>query len=210
MNLRIFDVLVEGSLVLNDFDIFRDAPGKNIPEVTTSNVFVTDGTITIDFVNVTGDPSINGIEIIYTGGGVVPSAPAVIAPTKTPTKVPTKVPSTSPTKVPSIAPDTAPVAAPTPTSDVVVSRINCGSTTSVTMNNVTWSPDQYFASGRTYVAGICTNATAANSIYCSSRYFQISRGTPFRYNIPVPYNNTSYQVLLHFAEQVRGCLQFRY
>ena len=110
MNRRIFDVLVEGSIVLDDFDIFREAPGKNIPKVVTTNAFVTDGTITIDFVNVMGDPTINGIEIIHTGGSVAPSAPTVSAPTTIPTKIPTKTPTKSPTNIPTNTPlATAPV-----------------------------------------------------------------------------------------------------
>jgi hypothetical protein len=186
INLRIFDVLVEGSLVLNDFDIFRDAPGKNIPEVATSNVFVTDGTITIDFVNVTGDPSINGIEIIYTGGGVVPSAPTVIAPTKTPTKVPTKVPSVAPAS---------------PQTGNVLYRINSGSSSQVIVppNNLVWDPDQFVVTGIPY--DNC-NSTAG-SIYCSGRYFQTAFGTPFRYDLPVTVSNRTYEVRLHFAEPVR-------
>jgi Malectin domain len=116
---------------------------------------------------------------------------------KSPTKVPTKVPSKSPTQVPV----SVPVVAPTPAAGVVLSRINCGSTVSVIMNNITWSADQYSSVGRTY--NTCGNTT--NSIYCTSRYFQTARGTPFRYNIPVPYNNATYQLRLHFAEQVRLC-----
>jgi Malectin domain len=81
-------------------------------------------------------------------------------------------------------------------------RINCGSTTPVTMNNVTWNRDEYAMSGALY--NTCGNTT--NSIYCSSRYFQTKKGTPFQYNIPVPFNNTSYQLRLHFAEYVRSCI----
>jgi Malectin domain len=80
-------------------------------------------------------------------------------------------------------------------------RINCGSTTPVTMNNVTWNHDENAMSGAPY--NTCGNTT--NSIYCSSRYFRTKKGTPFQYNIPVPVNNTSYQLRLHFAEYVRSC-----
>jgi hypothetical protein len=204
VNGRIFNVLVEGSMVLNNFDIFRDAPGRFVPEIITVNTFVTDGTITIDFIAVTGDPSINGIEIIYPTGNGIPLAPSVPTtvtktPTKAPTKAPTMTPTNAPTNVPTKIPTNIPVVAPTASLDIVLNRINCGSNTSVTMTNITWSADQYSSVGRPY--NTCGNIT--NSIYCTSRYFQLTRGTPFRYNIPVPYNNASYQVRLHFAEQVR-------
>ena len=168
--------------MLNDFDIFRDAPGKNVPEVATSNVFVTDGTITIDFANVIGDPSINGIEIIYTGGGVVPSAPAGIAPTKTPTKVPSVAPAS-------------------PQTGNVLYRINSGSSSQVIVppNNLVWDPDQFVVTGLPY--DNC-NSTAG-SIYCSGRYFQTAFGTPFRYDLPVAVSNRTYEVRLHFTEPVR-------
>jgi Malectin domain len=86
-------------------------------------------------------------------------------------------------------------------------RINCGSTTQVTdSNNAVWSADQYFiSSGK----GYNTCGTVTNNIYCTSRYFRAVNGVPFRYNIPVPASNASYQLRLHFAEQVSAtcCIQ---
>lgn len=87
---------------------------------------------------------------------------------------------------------------------LVTHRINCGATsnTLVTMNNVTWSKDMYALSGATSNRCSKTNTTT-NTIYCSSRYFRTSLGTPLRYNIPVPYNNALYVLKLHFNEHVR-------
>ena len=85
--------------------------------------------------------------------------------------------------------------------NLVVQRINCGATarTPVMMNKVSWSKDAYALSGA--LSNRCgTNIT--NSIYCSSRYFGALIGTPLRYSIPVPYNNTLYALRLHFNEQV--------
>lgn len=87
--------------------------------------------------------------------------------------------------------------------NVVTHRINCGSTsnTLVTMNGITWSKDMFALSGAT--SNRCTRSNITNSIYCSSRYFRTSLGTPLRYNIPVPYNNALYSLKLHFNEHVR-------
>jgi Malectin domain len=194
-NLRVFDIYVEGSLVVASLDIIRVAPWKTVPYIVTlSNTFVSDGTMTIDFTNEIGDPQINGIEILRASPPKTTpvTTPVITAP---PTRVLTKVPVPVPVKAPIPVPNPPFVNSTTPY------RINCGSTTPVTMNNVTWNRDEYATSGAPY--NTCGNTT--NSIYCSSRYFQTEKGTPFQYNIPVPFNNTSYQLRLHFAEYVRSC-----
>jgi hypothetical protein len=86
--------------------------------------------------------------------------------------------------------------------NIVTHRINCGSSsnTPVIMNNVSWTKDVYALSGAT--SNRCTANNVTNSIYCSSRYFSATIGTPLRYNIPVPTNNALYALRLHFYEQV--------
>ena len=86
--------------------------------------------------------------------------------------------------------------------NLVTHRINSGSTsnTLVTMNSVTWSKDTHALSGA--VSNRCAANNSTNSIYCSSRYFRTSIGTPLRYQIPVPYNNALYALRLHFNEHV--------
>jgi hypothetical protein len=248
-------VFVEGLLVIESLDIISIAPGKNVPYIVSlNNTFVTDGTITIDFKNKTGDPQINGIEILpqnyQTTAPVAapisipiksptkiptkfPTRPPTKSPTKvptkspskTPTKAPTNVPSKSPTKsptkvpsniptkiptkVPTKAPTAMPVPVPVPVTVTTLYRINCGSTSSavVMMNdNTTWNKDQYSVSGAVY--NTCTVNNISNSIYCSSRYFKTTKGTPFRYNLPIPYNNGTYQLRLHYAEQVNDTFDF--
>jgi hypothetical protein len=197
-NLRLFDIYVEGSLVINDLDIITVAPGKNVPYIVSlNNTFVNDGTMTIDFINLLNDPQINGIEILLGNNQNPPKSSPVTVPIpviKAPTKSPIIVP--VPTKVPASILQPVPATVPVGTT---LYRINCGSTTSAIMNKVTFHPDQYSLSGAMY--NTCGNTT--NNIYCTSRYFRTTKGTPFRYNFPVPYNNASYQLRLHFAEQVR-------
>jgi PA14 domain-containing protein/Big-like domain-containing protein/malectin (di-glucose binding ER protein)/ASPM-SPD-2-Hydin domain-containing protein len=59
---RIFDVSIEGTLVLNDFDVYA-AVGANKGVVKTFQV-TSDATLTIDFGHVTENPAIKGIEIL--------------------------------------------------------------------------------------------------------------------------------------------------
>jgi Malectin domain len=194
VNQRIFDVLVEGLLVIDNLDIIRDAPGKNVPLIVTVNPFVvTDGFATIDFTTGILEPSINGIEVIHVGTAItVPSAPI---------KAPTKAPVVLPVPVPVPVPVPTPVSTPITTPNNILYRINCGSANQVIVppNNVVWSPDQYVSSG--LPKNTCGNIT--NNIYCTSRYFQTANGAPFRYDLPVPVSNRTYEVRLHFAEQVR-------
>jgi hypothetical protein len=85
--------------------------------------------------------------------------------------------------------------------DLAIHRINCGSTKQVVVppNNVVWAPDQYSTPGKMYD----TCGTNTTSIYCTNRYFRTVDSAPHQYNLPVPTNNRTYTVRLHFAEQVR-------
>ena len=93
--------------------------------------------------------------------------------------------------------------------NIVTHRINSGTTAATTivrMNYVDWTRDLFSLSGAT--SNRCTQAGITNSIYCSSRYFRTSIGTPLRYNIPLPSNNALYTIRLHFNEHVRRVIHF--
>ena len=187
-------------MVLDNFDIIRDAPGKFTPKVITTNTYVTDGTITIDFTAVTSDPSLNGIEVIYTtGSGGAPSAPTVPIPVPTPAQLLVPVP--APIPAAPITLTNAPIVSPVSVTGNLLYRINSGSSSQVIVppNNLVWDPDQFVLTGLPF--NDCSNMTG--SIYCSGRSFQPAYGTPFRYDIPIPASNRTYQVKLHFAESVR-------
>ena len=87
------------------------------------------------------------------------------------------------------------------TAEDILHRINCGSTKQVIVppNNITWAPDKYSTAGLNY--NTCGNATT--SIYCTSRVFRSNDTTPHRYNLPIAVSNRTYEVRLHFAENVR-------
>jgi hypothetical protein len=140
--LREFDVYVEGSLVIDNIDIFRAAPGKDVPYIVTLNTFVTDGAITIEFVAGINDPQINAIEVLIAGAPkstpvAVPIAPPVTVPVKQPpVAVPIARPVTVPVKQPPVViyPTAAPLALPPNSQPVPVPPpgtfkdifINCG------------------------------------------------------------------------------------
>ena len=190
-NARIFDVYIEGALVVDNVDVYALAPGGNIPYIVAVPIFVKDTAITIDFVRNKQNPQINGIEVLYTG-----------APISAPVKAPVVAPITPPTKAPVLAPILPPANAPLPTTGGnIVHRINCGSTKQVVVppNNVVWTQDQYSSSGLSF--DTCGDVTT--SIHCTSRYFRTTDAAPHRYNLPVAVSNRMYTVRLHFAEQVR-------
>lgn len=61
---RVFDVLIEGQVVLNDFDQFAEAGGELIAITRTFNATVgQDGSLDIVFDHVTENPAVKGIEV---------------------------------------------------------------------------------------------------------------------------------------------------
>jgi N-acetylglucosamine-6-sulfatase len=58
---RVFDVAIEGSVVLNDYDVFADVGGNR--GVVKSFLVTSDANLDIDFLRVTQNPSVRAIEI---------------------------------------------------------------------------------------------------------------------------------------------------
>ncbi|HEY40913.1 MAG TPA: hypothetical protein G4O18_03535 [Dehalococcoidia bacterium] len=69
---RVFDVSIEGQLVLNDFDIYSEVGYSTALEKVFNNIFVQDGQLNIDFTTYIEQPEINGIEIFSTGANNAP------------------------------------------------------------------------------------------------------------------------------------------
>ncbi|BAY07354.1 malectin domain-containing carbohydrate-binding protein [Calothrix sp. NIES-2098] len=61
---RLFDVSAENQLLIDDFDIFAQAGGKNIALDKSFNVKVTDGTLNLDFLASADNAKLAAIEII--------------------------------------------------------------------------------------------------------------------------------------------------
>src|SRR5258706_421532 len=84
---RVFNVNINGSLALNKFDIFATAGGEYIAVVEQFSATADgSGTITIQFVTVTDNAQVNGIEVL-----------AGTSPTPTPTPTSTSTPTPTPT-----------------------------------------------------------------------------------------------------------------
>jgi len=60
---RVFDVNIEGTLVLDNLDIFSEA-GATTALVKTLPVTVTDGQVTIDFIHGIENPMVSAIEVV--------------------------------------------------------------------------------------------------------------------------------------------------
>ncbi|MBN2441030.1 MAG: polysaccharide deacetylase family protein, partial [Spirochaetales bacterium] len=91
---RVFNVSVNGTAVLSNFDIYAAAGGQDIAiarEITTAAN--SSGQIVIQFTSVTENPKINGISI-------KPGSGSTTAPTTVPTSAPTAVTTTAPTVPP--------------------------------------------------------------------------------------------------------------
>ena len=61
---RVFNVNIDGTAALTNFDIFAAAAGANKAVAKAFTATATTGTITIDFVHVTGDPMVAAIEVL--------------------------------------------------------------------------------------------------------------------------------------------------
>jgi hypothetical protein len=62
--MRIFDVMLEGTVRLDDFDIVADVGGRYVAQSYTYTETITDGDVTLDFMAVTDMAQVSGIEVI--------------------------------------------------------------------------------------------------------------------------------------------------
>ncbi len=64
-----FNVNIDGgALELSNYDVSADAGGKNRGIMKSFDI-TSDGTVNVDFVHVSGNPEINAVELVKTGGG---------------------------------------------------------------------------------------------------------------------------------------------
>ena len=61
---RVFDVSIEGNIVLDDYDVVADAGTMSVGIMQSFQVSVSDQSLTIDLLHVTENPAIKGIEIL--------------------------------------------------------------------------------------------------------------------------------------------------
>jgi Fe-S cluster assembly protein SufB len=58
---------MENKLVLNDYDVYKEAGGKYVAHDETFQVTVNDGKLDLDFISIVDNAKVNGIEIDYLG-----------------------------------------------------------------------------------------------------------------------------------------------
>lgn len=180
MNRRVFDIYIDGSLIVNDYDIFQQAGSHNKATVIQHSINVTHNNgLTIELVGVKENPSINGIEVIPNDGRFNFS-----------------------TTVPSMAPTSAPIPVTDPGQAVI--RINAGGDDYIDSAGNIWSADRYVVNfhGQDYTDCFQPiTGTIDDTIYCCHRWFAVWTGSPYVYNVPVT-STGIYEVRLHFAEIV--------
>ncbi len=109
---RVFDVLLEGQLVLDNFDIVQAAGGPNRAVDRTFTATVTGNNLDIEFRTVVDNAKVSAIEILREGSGPIPTPPSTSTP--------------PPAPPPSSVPDPAPVSLQS-----LVNNASAGSTVSV-------------------------------------------------------------------------------
>lgn len=126
---RVFDVYIEGSLMIDNLDIFREV-GKDSALSITLKTFVSDGSLTIELVPKIENPKLSAIIVVDTN--------TYISPTISPTI------SSAPSGSPSAMLDR----------DFQDIFINCGGGVHVSSSGaITWLPDKWFIGGNTYTDG---------------------------------------------------------
>lgn len=73
-DLRVFDVEIEGTAVLTDFDIIDDAGATATQVLKTFQVTVTDGQLNLDFIKTVDQAKLSGLVVWSIGGTFVPPA----------------------------------------------------------------------------------------------------------------------------------------
>lgn len=117
---RVFDIEIEGILVLDDLDVFDEAGFRSALVKEINDVVVSDSRLDIDFLAGVENPMIKGIEVLAAGAQPTPTAtPTQVPPTESPTAVatetPTPQPTDTPTPLPTDTPTLEPTSTPTPT-----------------------------------------------------------------------------------------------
>jgi hypothetical protein len=211
--LRLFDVVLEGTTVLANYDVFVAAGGINKAKVEEFTTTVNDGKVTIAFVTRKENAKISAIEIIPAGPAVTPTpsntatATNTAVPTNTPdpnaTATNTAVPSNTATNTATPSNTVTPSNTSTPTTPPVqgatVARINVGGP-AITTASGAWSADQFVTGGivATDSSGLDIANTLDDELYRKQRETSVG----FSYAIPVP-SAGEYRVRLHFAEIVQ-------
>jgi parallel beta-helix repeat protein len=187
--LRVFNVNVNGTAFLSNFDIYSKVGGYTADvEQTTTNV--TNGNLSIAFGKIVEQPQIAAIEVLPNGtpSGTTTTTAATTTTTAAPTTT-TAAPTTT---------TTMPTTTTTAVSSTTSLLINSGGSQYTDSRGRNWTADQFFSGGNT------DNQAVGHAIANTSdpALYQDERWGSNTYNLPLP--NGSYTVRLHFAEIYAG------
>ena len=101
---RVFAVSMEGDIVFDNVDIHKESGGPYRPLKKTKAVSVTDGSLTIEFINQKQNPTVSGIEVRI----AVPTSAPSVSPSTEPSLAPSDLPSVLPSEMPSSLPSLGP------------------------------------------------------------------------------------------------------
>jgi len=197
---RVFDVSMEGTVVIENLDIFGEAGGAFIATSKTETVSVTDGSLTIKFIHgAANNPKISGIEVhaiassslrnAYGGGETSTSAPSGV-PSRFPSGMPSLRPNGDSTPFPSTMPSFRPSNPPAPPTSVFLDTGILGEDTSI-VNGITW---RYGVKPSVAISNI-------DIPEYTPEFFRTHRsGKNFTYTIGGLVSGATYSVKLGFAE----------
>ena len=192
---RVFTVVLEGSPVFFEMDIFAEAgPAHALVKTATTNV--TDKVLTIEFLHVTENPKINAIEVhAVASSGTQTSAPS-------PTLISSSAsPAGAQPSMKGEEASSAPASTPSGEGSFPTIRINAGGGNYTDSKGALWLADAYFNTGKTYKITRSIGGTHDKTLYQTERYDD-GKAPQFLYNIPVPDGN--FLVTLHFADIYQG------
>lgn len=182
---RVFDVLMEDQVVLNDLDIWSEI-GTTTALNKSVEVAVTDGFLDIDFSSVIGDAKVEAIEVTRANKNDKNKDKGK----KDKPKDAPLVQANDESRLVVAAAENVAIAAENVTPTVL---INSGGKQYTDNLGKVWSADQYFTTSRTHSTTQGITGTSNPTLYQTERYEK-----SFGYNIPVP--TGSYKVNLNFAE----------
>lgn len=224
---RVFNVTIEGALVLLNFDIFSLAGGYRALDMTFATS-VSDGLLDIAFVASQGSAKINAIEVRLLAPAT-PTVTATASPTGTPTRTPTisstpsitgtptqtgtpsetgtptltgtvtKTPTVTGTPTQTGTPTVTATPSHTPSAPAYEQRVNAGGNGYTDGAGKLWAADRPFAAGAWgYSGGNVYSSGAGIGGTDDDPLYQSERWGLSSYRFSVP--NGVYNVELHFAE----------
>jgi beta-glucanase (GH16 family) len=184
---RVFNVAINGTAVLNNFDVYALVGYKTALQKQFSVVANSSGQIVISFTKGSADnPFISGIEIYQRGGSGTPTPTPTTAPTATPTTAPTATPTTAPTPTPTA----------TPPSGTLVTAIDAGGSASGNfVADTDFNQGNEFSDTSTSINTSGVSNPAPQAVWQTCRW-----NSAFAYTIPGLNAGNTYTLDLDWAE----------